>query len=110
MPFQSAALKVVWEDLLARGIYIPVGDVARAFQEDGVRAVERLARERLTRISSAVRAYDRAFAQLQIPEYPRVLWIALYATIEDALTTLDELEPGVDHREEWEAWLSGQQS
>jgi hypothetical protein len=110
MPFQSAALKVVWEDLLARGIYIPVGDVARAFQEDGVRAVERLARERLARHSSAVRAYNRAFAQLPRLPSPSVFWSALYATIEDALTTLDELEPGVDHREEWETWLSDQQS
>jgi len=110
MAFKSAALKVVWEDLLARGIYIPVGDVARAFQDDGVRAVERLARERLAQIDAASRAYRDAFAQLQNPGLPRFLWLALYATIEDALTTLDELQPGVDHREEWEAWLSSQQN
>jgi hypothetical protein len=110
MAFQSAALKVVWEDLLARGIYIPVGDVARAFQEGGVRAVELLARERLAQIDAASRAYRDAFAQLPRIPSPSVLWSALYATIEDALTTLDELEPSVDHREEWEAWLSDQQS
>ena len=110
MPFKSAELKSLYEQMRALGVLIDASDAARLFRRGELEDLVDLIQTRTERYNWLVAEVSRIEALLLLGALDVDEEALLRLTLNDYYLELEELAPYFDERERWSSRPSLQQS